>query len=181
MQTLIGLESARANIFAAATKPYLFTLKYRQKLDIPRWYLIYNLILKLYSHMLRWNFDTFNPHIQRLRLSFSNTLSDKWWWSHCVTTGLLFNFLATPNIKRNRKIVGWDGRLSNDEDYERQRWVGLVIQDEKLVLSKKSIDSISHVSLIHTYKYFKFELIYIHTYMYIWYNDSILLYNKYSI
>ena len=70
----------------------------------------------------------------------------------------MFYFLATPNIKRNRKIVGWDGRLSNDEDYERQRWVGLVIQDEKLVLSKKSIDSIFHVSLKQTYEYSKLNL-----------------------
>ena len=31
MQTLLVMESARANIFTAATKPYLFTLKYRQK------------------------------------------------------------------------------------------------------------------------------------------------------
>ena len=76
----------------------------------------------------------------------------------------MFDFLATPNIKRNRKIVGWDGRLSNDEDYERQRWVGLVIQDEKLVLSKKSIDSISHVSLIHTYEYSNLNL-YTHTHI----------------
>ena len=58
MQTLIGLESARANIFAAATKPYLFTLKYRQKLDIPRSYLIYNLILKMYRPMIRWHIQT---------------------------------------------------------------------------------------------------------------------------
>ena len=42
MQTLIKLESARANIFTVATKTYLFTLKGRQKMKYPETLIVIN-------------------------------------------------------------------------------------------------------------------------------------------
>ena len=64
MQTLLVMESARANIFTAATKPYLFTLKYRQKSEIPSLYfrlfkeiLIRKIIIWSFIKKIKSSFD----------------------------------------------------------------------------------------------------------------------------
>ena len=130
MQTLLVLESARANIFTAATKPYLFTLKYRQKAKYP--VVIFDEIV-VEKWTKRWEvYGWIHKVLRRLTYLSSWYILIKWFfillWAKNKSKKI--NHLVTPGMKRNLKIVGWGGRFFNDEDCERQRWVGQVIQDE---------------------------------------------------